>query len=339
MPVGTATGLGEDGYVQIGSESSWGDGGSGFVDFPVKSNSSIFTFQDAYERKDIVASRLKQTPVATVTRVGTTIGMDAAPSLMGKIFRNLLGTSADGTVSDSTYEHTWLMPVSGERIGKYFGLKFAKGADAPYWLKGLVMNKLKISSNNKDGVSMEFSAIGKNFVSTTRASSWSYPAYIPYIAQHVTVTIDPVTPANDSPITQLVNSFELEIDLSYDEQRFKIGGGGQISNPVFNGKPSVKLKMNVDADQYWESYAQTYEQFAVTLQILSTENAAGSTPFRTQIEIPKAMLKPDTAISNSDGRLSMDLEFDCSYGGSTTGSSSVAVMAEIRHRDAVASYS
>jgi hypothetical protein len=98
------------------------------------------------------------------------------------------------------------------------------------------------------------------------------------------------------------------------------------------------LTANIDADKQFLNAARAQTTYDLLLTITSTEYAAGTTPYLLAVEIPRALLKADTEISGANDTLSMDVEFDCGYGGVTTGSGATLVMAEVRVRDAVATY-
>lgn len=334
-----ASGLGVDGYLRVQKETTWGTGvTSSMTLLPIRPDTVIEAVEAFIDRDDQVGNRLQQDPGAGRITVKGDLNLYGAPSLLGLLLNLFLGTSVDGTVSDSTYEHTWLLPLTGERIAKSFTAQQARGGDTAEQYVGGMITGMTISGDNQGHVLFKFKTVYKDYSEgVARISSFSYPSTAAYNFSHVTCNIDPLLPTNDAAFDQLMNSFEIDIDLGYDIERFKLGARTTYQ-PVFNTKPTMTLKMNVDADKVFTGYARDAETFQIDFQILHTAVAAGTTPYRTQIEIPVARLKPETLIPNSNDRMKMDLEFICNYGGTSTGGSSVNQIAEIRHRDATAAY-
>lgn len=330
------SGLGQDGYVRIQKETTWGTGvTSSMTLLPVLPGASFELTTLDIENANVIASRLKQVPNSGRIKCAFTMSMNLPFTLVGLILNLFLGTSTDAGPTDSTYTHTWLTPISGERIGKSFTMQVAFGGDTAVQMVGAVITSMKLSGDNQGQVILEVSGVAKSYsTGVARISSFSYPSAIPANFSMVNLNIDP---ADASAFDQLINSFEFTIDLGYNLERYK-DGSASIQNPVFNTIPSVMLKCNIDADKQFREAAQSKTLYDHVLTITSTEYAAGTTYSKVEIEIPKARLNPETSIPFDNDRLAMDLEFDCSYGGATTGSGANSVHAEVRVVDATASY-
>lgn len=335
----TASGLGQDGYLRIQKETTWGTAVTNSMTLlTARPDSNIKATEAFIENDNIVSSRLAQAPSPGRINVNGELVLTAHPSLLGLLLNLLFGTSTDGSETDSTYEHTWLAPLTGERVAKSFTAQQARGSATAEQYVGCMITSMVLSGDNQGNVIAKFGVVAKNYSEdVTRITSFSYPSIVSYNFSHVTCNIDPVSPTNDSAFDQLMNSFELTIDLGYDLERFKLGAR-TIQQPVFKTRPKAMLKMNIDADKAFVAYARDRETFQIDFELLHTEYAGGTTAYRTQIEIPSARLSPETVIENGNDRLTMDIEFDCSFGGTTTGGGSDAQMLEIRHRDGTAAY-
>jgi hypothetical protein len=330
------SGLGQDGYARIQKETTWGTGiTSSMTLLPLLPDSTFDFFVEDIENANVISSRLKQLPNSGRTVVKFALKMKLPFTLIGALLNLLLGTSADAGPIDSAYTHTWLTPVSGERISKSFTMQVAFGGDTAVQFVGCMFSSLKISGDNKGQIVIELSGVGKSFsTGVSRISSFTFPSAIPGNFAMYNINIDP---ADAAAFDQLCNSFEFSLDLNYDLERFK-GGSPYTYQPVFKGIPSMMLKANIDADKQYREAAQAKTLYDHVLSITSTEYAAGTTPYKLEIEIPKAKLTPETKIPYGNDRLAMDIEFDCSYGAATTGSSSVPVQGEFRNVDATAAY-
>lgn len=138
--------------------------------------------------------------------------------------------------------------------------------------------------------------------------------------------------------TQKVDSFELTLDLGYkdDGATFKVGQVG-ADTPIFDKIPSVKFKCEIDGDKQFHDLAVVNCDFKIVLTLTSDELAVATTPYSLVFEMPKLNLASATKMENKPALNKMSLEFDA-LGGTTTGSSSTSVPAEIRVTDATATY-
>lgn len=330
------SGLGQDGYVRIQKETTWGTGvTSSMTLLPAMSGSSFSGFPENIENDNVISSRVKQIPNQGRFKCSFEIQMKLHPTLIGLAMNLFLGTSTDAGPVDSTYTHTWLVPITGTKVGKSFTMQVAHGGDTAVQYVGCVFTKFGLKADNNGHIILTFSGVAKSYTTgIARISSFSYPSAIPLNFSMLTLNIDP---ADAAAFDQPCNSVEFEVDLNYELENFKTGSA-YINNPVFKGIPSTMLKCNIDADKQFREAAQSHTLYANLITMASTEYAAGTTTYKTIIEIPKAKLNPETVIPFDNDRLSVDLDFDCSYGSTTTGSSSAVVQAEIRVVDATTAY-
>lgn len=330
------SGLGQDGYFRIQKEVTWGTGVTSSMTLIPALPGSTFEFTPMdIENTNVISSRVKQLPNLGRVKCSFNIKLNLPFTLVGLLMNLFLGTSADASVVDSTYVHTWLTPITGERIGKSFTQQVAFGGDTAVQMVGSVITSMKLSGDNQGQVTLELSGVAKSYtIGVSRITSFTYPSAIPANFSMVNLNIDP---ADASAFDQYINSFEYSIDLGYDLERYK-DGSAYIQNPVFKTIPSVMLKCAVDADKQFREAAKVGTLYDHVLTITSTEYAAGTTFSLVEIEIPKARLKTETSIPFENDRLTMSLDFDCGYGGVTTGSGATVVQSEIRVKDATATY-
>lgn len=331
------TGIGQDGYFRVQKETTYGTALTNSMTlWPVKPGISFKSMREAIENDNIISSRLKQIPNLGREVSSFEIPIDAHPTLLGQIFQFFLGASSNGTVTDSTYMHTWLMPITGSTAGYSFTGQLALGSDLADTYAGAQIHELKIAGDNQGKINLTLTGTceGVDAQGVSRITSFSYPSAIPLNFAMAAITIDP---ADADSFTQLVNSFEITVNLGLDADRFKMGSTQQL-RPQINTVPSVTFTMNIDADKQFVNASRAHTTYDLLLTVTSTEYAGGTTPYLFAVEIPRALLNTDTSISGDNDTLSIDIEFDCSYGGTTTGSGSTLVAAEFRVRDATASY-
>lgn len=324
------SGIGQDGYVRIQKETTWGTAvTSSMTLLPVLPGSTFETVDMNIDNENIISSRVKQTPNRGRQTVKFSLKMNLPFTLVGALMNLLLGTSTNSGAS--AYVHTWLMPITGLRVGKSFTMEVAKGGDTAEQFEGCVFTSLKIAGDNVGQIIVTLDGIGETFSeNVARISSFSYPTTIPGNFSMAVLTV------NSSALS--INSFEILMDLNYDLENFKLGSRF-IQNPVFKGIPILTLKCNTDADRQFPVAAHAHTYYTTnSLVITSTEIAAAATAYKFELEIPKMKLAPETSIPVDNDRLVMDLDFDCGFGGTTTGSSSSVVMGEVRVTDATATY-
>lgn len=331
------TGIGQDGYFRVQKEVTYGTALTNAMTlWPVKPDALIKSMRENIENDNIISSRLKQNPNKGREVSTFEVPLDMPPTLIGQMFQFFLGASSDAGPTDSTYTHTWLMPASGSGVGYSFTGQQALGSDLADTYAGLKIHQMVLSGDSQGNVLITLSgtAEGVDNQGVSRISSFSYPSAIPFNFSMFNLNIDP---SDDSAFDQLCNSFELTVNLGLDENRFKMGSYQQ-KTPLINTIPSLSLKVNIDADKQFVNAARAHTTYDFVLSLTSTEYAGGTTPYKFEVEIPKGRLVPDTSITNANDTLTMDLEFDCGYGGTTTGSGSTAVMGEFRVVDATAAY-
>jgi hypothetical protein len=255
---------------------------------------------------------------------------------LGQVFQFFLGAASSAGPVGGAYTHTWLLPTTGNTVGNSFTAHQAIGADLADNFSGCLIHEMVISGDSQGQIAMTMTgtAQGISGQDVDRVTALSYPTQIPLNFAFAKVYL---TPNGGSQIVQPCNSFELSINLGLEDNRFKMGSAQQL-RPNVNTIPSVMLKLNIDADKQFVNYARTHTTYSILLDIVSTENAAGTTKFNFAVEIPKARLNFETAFASDADTLSMDLDFDGGYGGVTTGSSSSNVMAEVRVIDATAAW-
>jgi hypothetical protein len=330
-------GIGNDGYIRTQKEVTYGTAiTTAMTLLPVNSDSLVTGQVNQIENNTQLGRRLMCLPSAGRRVAGGTLSLDMYPSVIGDIFNYFLGGASSVDVTDGAYVHTWLSPDTGERVPTSFTLQQALGSELADQYAGCKVSAITIEGDNEGNISLSATIVGKDFVTdVARITSFACPTDTPFNFSFASLNIDP---SGVSAFNQLMNSFSLELDLQYQVDRFKLGSN-TISEPVFNSIPTATFTCNIDSDQQFIDYARGLTSADLTLTITSTEDA-GTTPtkYATVVELPGCLLAEDTNAPNGDEILTMDLTFNCQFGGTTTGSSGANKMFEVRHTNQTATY-
>lgn len=330
--------LGTDGYLRVQKEAAYGTGVTNAMTFiPQLPDTSLKSSIANIENANVINSRLKQAPNAGRKVVTGELKTDIYPDQMGMLINWLLGASTNAGASvDTGYTHTWLVPLSGERIATSFTVQQAIGEALARQFVGMTCTKIVITSDNEKNQTITLSLVGKDFsTGVARASTFTYSTKTPYYFGQGLLEI---TPVGTTKFTQNIRSFEYTLDLGYKVDDYMIGSN-TIVQPSFNTVPIQTFKCNIDADENFRDYADAKTLCNLTLTVATTQlTGAGAGVYTYAIEMPGCRLSPETEIPNGVEKITMDCEFECGYGGTTTGSAVVPVMGEIRVIDAVATY-
>lgn len=329
--------LGVDGYFRFQKEAAYGtaidNAMSCLAILPdTMLNASIANIENA----NVINSRLKQAPNAGRRIVTGEIKADIYPDQLGAFINGLLGLSADAGDANAAYTHTWLLPITGERILTSFTMEQALGAQTARQFKGCTITGITIASDTEKNQTITLRVTGQDYsTGEARPATLTYSAKTPYYFGQGKVEL---TPTGTTKFEQYVKSFELSIDLGYKTDDFRVGSN-KIIQPSYNSIPTCTCKFSVEADENFRAYAESKLATAILFSFDSGQQAgAVSGNYQYFVEIPGARLSPETTIKNGVEKLTMDLEFECGFGGVTTGSAAVPVMAEIRVVDATAAY-
>ncbi len=329
------SGLGACGYFRVQKEVTFGTPvTSSMTLWPIKADTLITGLTEFIENSNLIGSKTKQDPDKGRKINAGSVVMDMFPDILGLAFEFFLGASAD-TANGTAFDHVWLAKEPGQTIGTSFTAQQAQGEDLADQWDGGKITSMTFDGDNTGNVQVTIEVTFQSLTQgVARIGTFVLPTTIPYNFSFGVLNINPATA---SPFDQSINSFSLTLDLSYDPERFKFGSD-EVNELVFQNIPIATLTANIDADKQFIDFARDHEIFDISLTVTSTEFAAGATVFNTIIELPGCRLAPETEIPNSFERLSMDIEFDCGYGGVTTNSSGSDVTFEILHTDATASY-
>jgi len=326
--------LGTDGYCRVQKETTYGTADtSAMTLLPILEGTEIKATRAMIENKGILGSRINPAPELGRTLADGKLLIDAHPGLIGNIYNFMFGAATSTAVGDGAYNHYWLQDLTNERDGSIFTLELAQGSELADQYVSCVANKLIITADTENLVKYEIDFVAKTWATdVARISSFSYPTLIPYNFGHFTIS--------EAGLGTLSNieSLSLEIDLNMDIERYKLGDVTR-KRAVFNGRPIVSLKLTVDGDQQWIDAARAHTAYDFTITLTGTDEA-GTTPtyYSTAIELPGCRLNPETLAPTTHERIKMDLEFDCSYGGTTTNGGSNNYMWEVRLTDTATAY-
>ncbi len=327
------TGLGQDGYLRYQKEVSYGTAVTNAMTLlPVLPGSLFKSRPQLIENKNLIGSRIKQAGcIGRYIRDGQIV-MDAYPTLIGGIMNIFLGASTDATTEADVYLHTWLLPITGERIGKSMTVQQAIGGDRALQIDGVTITDIEISGDNTGNVKITLNCVGQGeTVGVSRITTFTYPSICPFHFGNVVVTMN-----SGGAITAQYNSFNLKLDLGYTKEEFRLGSS-EIIQPLYQTIPSGQLTLNVDADNQFMTFARANAAADIEITMTNTTLLGATAYSQLIIEMDDARLSPETIIPGENDRLNMDLTFDL-YGGTTTGSGTDLVLAEIRVQDATAAY-
>jgi hypothetical protein len=333
----TITGLGVDGYFRIQKESVYNTPiTTSMTDLPIDENSLMVASQDHIENKQTTGSRLMFLPDSGRKRVkGDAITLNLYPNIIGELMNIFLG-AASTAANGSAYDHRWFGPLTGARIGKSMTIQQALGAALAEQYSGCIINSIELQHDNENNVKVIMEIIGKDWTTgVARVSSFTWPATTPFNWSFGATII---TPNGESPISPCIQNFSAKFMLNYDVENFCQGDLG-VTNPDFQTVPSVEASLGITANDVFRTYAQNLTDIKVVATFTSTEIAAGSTVYKTVLEIPKMVLDPETQIPNILDKQVMDLSLTSKYGGTTTNSGGANKLFEILVTDATASYS
>lgn len=332
-------GVGQSGYTLIQKETVYGTPVStSMTTLMAKDGSKFDAYPQPIANESINGVRLKQQNSIGQTKTAIELNQDHYPTLIGLMQNLFLGTSADSGPLDSAYTHRWFVPISGNTIGKSATIRNAKGDALACQFAGVVFSKWTLKADNQKNIESNFEAVAQSYtegISRASVSTLSMPAIQASPFYHITLKL---TPSGGSQVTVPCNSLELVIDLNYDVEDYK-SGSQFILQPQFKGIPMVTLKANIEADDTYKLDAQAMKLYKAVIEIISVANiGAGTTKYKTTIELPAGQLKPDTVIPYQAERANIDLDFDFGIGGISTTSGSDRVMGEITVVDATTSY-
>ena len=288
------------------------------------------------EKDPLIGSRIPQLPEGGDKKVGPNdLTLLVNADSFSKIMNWCHGASTNS--GSNSYLHTWLLPITGTSQGGSFTLEQAIGYDLASQFAGCKITKWTLKAQAKGFVQLIITVVGVGLND-------------PAVARATTITVSSVncyrfadsvlqlTPASVSQFTQLMNSWEVSVDLGYLEagQRFQSGADTAVA-PVFGTLPKVTFKCNIDSERRFEDWAVSRKAFKIDFTLTSTSYCYSTTPYSVALEIPVAQLKSSVARDAAKDHLTLDLDFEI-YGGTTTGSGTDSVQMEIRSTDATATW-
>ena len=89
-------GIGQDGYGRFQKSTYGTPATNSMTEIPLLESSQVSAMVQQIENKNIMFSRVRQLPNAGRNKVSGNIDLHGYPSLLGKFFNLLFGTSTDG---------------------------------------------------------------------------------------------------------------------------------------------------------------------------------------------------------------------------------------------------
>lgn len=330
-------GIGPDGYLRVQKETTYGTPLTNSMSaLPLRGEYSLNYTVSPIERANLISSRYPQKPAKGRIVGDFEFSTDIIPSIVGQSFQFFLGAASSGAAVDSTYTHQWLFKTTGNTAGYPFTIQEAVGSELADTYTGAIINEIKIQSDSEGLLTQTMTGAFKDRAATNvaRVGTLVYPSASPMTFANLKLYL---TPNGSSEIEAEADSVELTMTLGNEEGRFKVGD--QTSKrPLINGAETLSLKVSLDADRLFREDAILYTDYSARVVILATEYAGGTTPFKTEIIIPKLMISPETEIKRSMEMIKQDLEFMAHTGGTTANTGANTCLAEIRVTDASAAW-
>lgn len=304
--------IGLEGYVRVQKEDSYAAAKTdSMIDLPIKAETLIKSSVAQIENANQLGSRVKQLPNAGRKTVTGQIVMDQYPDLMGLVFQLFLGTATSQDNSDGTYTHTWKTPKTGKTVTVSSSIQQAQDTAEAEQFEGCKIAAMTLASDSEGNQTVTVTIAAKTAVyGVARAAVFSFPVTEPYMFGATALTI---TPEGAAVFGQKLNSYELNIDLQYNTEKFQLGDV-TIQEPAFNAPVAISFNCNINADRQFLESARGLRPFQLVLTNTHSQMIGeSSSPYETVVTMPKCLLSAETEIPNSNEALTMDLSFDCSY--------------------------
>ena len=334
------TGLGQNGCFLAQKEATYNTAIATTPKFLPLVEGTLQYLIDQIAKRNMVNSRNPQTPQNGRKKVGANdLTFEIPPDLMGFYMELPFGAAAsdEDTPVAGSNTHTFLVPIEGESLGASWTAGQYIGNDTGEQMAGVKCTKFTITWDAEGtvkfiptlvGVGLDDGALDRP--ATVTVSATDYYTFCNMVTS--------ITPSGDSLFVQKVNSGEIMVDFGYleDGQRFQ-AGSCEAGVPIFGTIPTVTVKLNIDAEKKFETWAQEIKSFKIDVLATSDEIITGTTPFTFAFEAPAMILEPMHRETAND-LISQDISFKVALGGVTTGSGTDVVQAELRVVDDTAAY-
>ena len=319
-------GLGSDGYIAIQKETSKTipiDDYSLLKTIPVNFDSFIKYYRDNIENKNLLGKRYKRKNDLGLEYVEGQLVLDAYPTLLGYFLSILLGDSDDikYTAADIAqtkyYEHTWKQILDSGHALKTCMIHQAFGSEIPEQFNFCVLNGMNLECEKGGNLKMIFPVshgqLDTKNTDLQRRNIFSYPAESPMNWSNIQIN------EKNCLYDMRAHSMSFSIDLNYRKNEFFLGSTKE-RNAYINGIPAITLNLNVDANKNYIDLLKnnTYCHFEINiisnLKLFTGAGGNNSEEYHSlKIDLPSCQLNPQTSLEHSEERLTMDLEFDCSF--------------------------
>lgn len=327
--------LGQDSYLRYQKEDTFGVKKTDSMTLlPARDGDWMKSVSQRIENLIKKNSRIPQSPdIGNKLRNGD-VPLDLAYSLIGGLLNVMLGAASTTDNGDGTFTHAWLSPISGVSVGGSMTVQQAKGAVLADSFDGVKIVGFSLGGSVGEKVLLTIRTLGQGLTQDeARISTFTYPVEIPALMSHMSIS---VTPAGGSATNFWANSFTFDYNLGYPDSYHK-SGSDEGRDPVFNTIPTASLSIDLEADRAQVLDARSHKNYSIDIAFTSTENAAGTTKWQMDIEIPQAKIDPETDIPVAGDLLNISLPFMIE-GGTTTNSGANEVLSEFRVTDTTASY-
>jgi hypothetical protein len=331
------TGIGKNGYLLLEKETTYNTPATDAMELVPWKEGAVKATVAQIENNNVIGCRLKQEPDKGRIAITGELTFDQHPDILGMLFDLFLGAATNSGTATTGFTHRWLTPLAGAKVDRSFTIRQAFGDDLAKQFSGCRITAITLASDSEGNQTIALTLFGKSYLydlprqttftcSNTRAYSFGMSKLY-------------IKASGRTEREVKMNSYELTIDLGYNTEDYKLGSF-EVDNILFNATPTVTFTCNIDAEDIFLIDAQLQTKYGLRLETISPIPVPDATGvnYKTTIELPCGILGADTEIPFSVERETMDLSFDCAYGGVSTNSGAAKTMFEIRHTDSVASY-
>ena len=247
------------------------------------------------------------------------VEFELASKGMGLWFQAGLGTGTSTLVAATTFQQLFTLSTAAlaPSVTIQKGIVEVGGTVDPYTSAGMTCDSWEINCPRGDIAKAKFSFVGKSLATATAYAAPSYPAApvnLFHFAQGA-ITIGgavtaPSTTALATGGTAVANvrDFSIKCDNALAQDRFNIGGAGQIAQPTY-GLRAITGSMTIEYDSTTIRDAYLADT-PLALSLTFTTSGALSTGFETfQIVLPEIKLDGDIPNANGTDIITLTVPF------------------------------
>ena len=350
VPTTTAPyGDGSAGYASALKEAFYGTAPTESTDasvctykmYAVDAGGDINGYNESIEREGIIGSRTEQDPEDGRAKRPVHWPITMYPTDMGQ-FLNWFGGLSANAADVAAYDHVWLANAAAARVGTSVSVVMYKGNGSEILAEkvdGCTFTKMTIAGDTTKSLKVTLDGFGQGFTTgIAKKTTFVCPAERGFNWGDVTWSF--AIDGGGTPVVY-VDSFSLVLNTMEDTDRYVMTNAVTLCEPlqpVSDVPPSVELTLALDADYLFIEAARNRRDIGIVFTAVHTLACASGKYYTLTIELPKLRIPPEVTVPLARGRQKISLTMK-GYAHATTNSAGVAVLWEVRWKDAVATYS